>query len=102
MSVAAGEKMIRRILTIGLLVAFSAGLASAMDIDRHGNFTAKDAAGVAAQKCKNFIGTDDNRSACSDWCSTYLAANSGTTCACDEGACPDEPAPLAAAPATAH
>ena len=94
--------MIRRVLTIALMMGFFAAPAFAMDIDRHGDFTAKDAAGAASQKCKNFIGTDDNRTACSDWCSSYLAANAGTTCACDDGACADEPAPAAAAPATAH
>jgi len=94
--------MIRRVLAIGLLVGFFAASAFAMDIDRHGDFTARDAAGVASQQCKNFIGTDDNRTACTDWCSSYLAANSGATCACDEGACAEAPAPMAAAPAAAH
>jgi hypothetical protein len=95
--------MIRRVLTIGLLMGFFAAPALAMDIDRHGDFTAKDAAGVASKQCKNFIGTDDNRTACSDWCSTYLGANAGTTCNCDEGACTPESAPIAAAaPAAAQ
>jgi len=94
--------MIRRVLAIGMLIGFFAAPAFSMDIDRHGDFTAKNAAGVASQQCKNFIGTDDNRTACSDWCSTYLAANSGTTCVCDESACPEAPAPMAAAPAAAH
>jgi hypothetical protein len=89
--------MIRRVLTIGLLVGFFAAPAFANDIDRHGDFTAKDAAGATSQKCKSFVGTDDNRTACSDWCSNYLTANAGTTCACDEGACAQESAPVAAA-----
>jgi hypothetical protein len=94
--------MIRRLLVVSLLLALSAGSAFAADIDRHGDFTSKDASGATAQKCKNFVGTDDNRSACTDWCSTYLAANSGATCNCDDGACVTEDAPPAAAPATAH
>jgi len=95
--------MIRRVLTIGLLMGFFAASAFAMDIDRHGDYTAKDAAGVASQQCKNFVGTDDNRTACTDWCSTYLAANSGATCVCDDSACTEAPAPVAAAvPAAAH
>ena len=67
-----------------------------------GRATDEDAAGVVARKCQTFKGTDDNRSACTDWCSTYLASNAGNTCACDDGACPDAvPAPqAAAAPAT--
>jgi len=94
--------MIRRVLAICLLLASCAGLAFASDIDRHGDFTSKDASGAVAQKCKNFVGTDDNRSACTDWCSTYLAANSDATCNCDDGACATADAPPAAAPATAH
>ena len=96
--------MIHRLLAAAVLVALFAGPASAMDIDRHGSFTEKGAAAGAAPKCKNFIGTDDNRSACTDWCSSYLAANAGATCACDEGACvvAETVAPqAAAAPATA-
>ena len=92
----------RRLLAISLLLALSAGPALAADIDRHGDFTSKDAAGVTAQKCKSFVGTDDNRSACTDWCSSYVAANSGATCNCDDGACASEDAPPAMAPATAH
>jgi len=92
----------RRLLAISLLLALSAGPALATDIDRHGDFTSKDAAGATAQKCKSFVGTDDNRSACTDWCSNYLAANSDASCNCDEGACTSEDPPSAAAPATAH
>ncbi len=96
--------MVRRLLAVSLLLMFSVGSAFAMDIDRHGDYTAKDASGVVARKCKNFSGTDDNRGNCTDWCSGYTATNAGATCACDEGTCADEPAaPLAAAaPASAH
>jgi hypothetical protein len=95
--------MIHRLLTAVFVLALFAGSASAGDIDRHGTYTEKGATAAAA-KCKNFGGTDDNRSACTDWCSGYLAANAGTSCACDEGACIDAPAaPLAAAaPSTAQ
>jgi hypothetical protein len=96
--------MIHRILVVALLVALCAGSAFASDIDRHGNYNEKDASGAAAAKCKNFIGTDDNRSACMDWCRDYTAANAGASCDCDDGVCPDAPpAPqAAAAPAPAH
>ena len=94
--------MIHRLLAVAFVLAVMAGSASANDIDRHGTFTEKGAPATAASKCKNFIGTDDNRSACTDWCHDYLAANEGTACACDDGACVDAPvAPqAAAAPAT--
>jgi hypothetical protein len=95
--------MIYRLLVIAFVVALFTGIALANDIDRHGTFTEVGAS--AATKCKNFVGTDDNRSACADWCSSYLAANTGTSCACDDGACPDavpEVPMAAAAPAPAH
>ncbi len=83
---------------VALLVALFAPVASAYDIDRHGTFTEKGASGAVAEKCKNFVGTDDNRSACTDWCSNYITANAGASCACDDGACADAPAaPVAAA-----
>jgi hypothetical protein len=94
--------MIRRLLAVCLVLALSAGSAFAADIDRHGDYTSKDAAGVSSQKCKSFVGTDDNRSACTDWCSNYIAANSDASCSCDDGACASEDSPPAAAPATAH
>ena len=95
--------MLHRLLAVAFVVALFVGSASASDIDRHGNYTEKDATGAAAEKCKNFIGTDDNRSACTDWCHDYTSANAGASCECDDGACPDAPAPqAAAAPATAH
>jgi hypothetical protein len=97
--------MIRRVLAIAFLGAFFAGSAFAgSDIDRHGTYSEKDASGAAVLKCKTFSGTDDNRGACTDWCTTYTTANAGATCACDEAACPEAaPAPpAAAAPATAH
>jgi hypothetical protein len=97
--------MIHRLLVVLAVVTLTAGIASATDIDRHGTFTGAGAS--AAAQCKNFVGTDDNRSACTDWCSSYIAGNTGASCSCDEGACPEaeaEPAaPMAAAaPATAH
>lgn len=84
-------------MAVAFVVALFAGSAFAGDIDRHGNYTEKDASGAAAAKCKNFTGTDDNRGACTDWCSNYTAANTGVSCGCDEGACPDAPTePVAA------
>jgi len=93
--------MIYRLMLITAALVLSAGIASATDLDRHGTFTEAGAAAGAAAKCKNFIGTDDNRSHCTDWCSSYTAANAGTSCTCDEGACAEPEAP-AAAPAAAH
>jgi hypothetical protein len=86
--------MIHRLLAVAFVLMLFAGSASATDIDRHGTFTE---GASAAAKCKNFTGTDDNRSACTDWCASYTSSNHGTTCACDDGACPEAPAPQAAA-----
>jgi len=94
--------MIHRLLAVAFVVALFAASASASDIDRHGTFTERGASGAAAEKCKNFIGTDDNRSACTDWCHDYTAANAGASCARDDGACPDAPSVPAAAPVTPH
>lgn len=94
--------MIHRVLVVALVVSLFAVSASASDIDRHGTFTEKGASGAAAERCKNFIGTDDNRSACTDWCHDYTAANAGASCECDEGACLDAPSVPAAAPLNAH
>lgn len=97
--------MIHRLLAVALLVALFTGSAFANDIDRHGSYTDK-SSGTAAEKCKNFGGTDDNRTACTDWCTSYTAANAGASCKCDEGAClvaDATAAPIAAAaPAMAH
>jgi len=96
--------MVHRLLAVAFVLAVLVGSASATDIDRHGSFTEKGVSAGAAAKCKNFSGTDDNRSACTDWCSSYTAANADASCACDDGACPDAVivAPqAAAAPATA-
>lgn len=90
--------MIRRVLAISVLASFFAASAFAgPDIDRHGTYTEKDASGAAAQKCKTFSGSDDNRTDCADWCNTYTTANAGASCACEEGACSDAIAPQAAA-----
>jgi hypothetical protein len=96
--------MIHRLLTVAFALALFVGSASATDIDRHGTFTEKGAPAGAAAQCKNFSGTDDNRSACTDWCSAYTSSNSGATCACDDGACVEAAvAPqAAAAPAPAQ
>jgi hypothetical protein len=87
--------MIHRILAAALMVGLLTGSALAADIDRHGSYT-EGAGAAAVAKCKNFTGTDDNRSACTDWCSTYTTANAGTSCDCDDGVCPDAPTAAAA------
>ena len=93
--------MIRRALAVSFLATFFAASALAgVDVPRHGTYTEKDASGAAAQKCKTFEGSDDNRTDCTDWCNTYSTANAGAACVCDEGACSDAIAPQAdAAPA---
>ena len=94
--------MIRRALSLGLFFAILAGSAMAADIDRHGTYNE---AGASATKCKDFIGTDDNRTACVDWCSKWMEANADTKCSCDEGACPHQDAAEAApaaSPSTAQ
>ena len=90
--------MIHRLIAATFMVALLAGSVFAMDIDRHGNYTEKNASGAVANKCKNFSGTDDNRGHCTDWCSEYLASNAGNSCDCDEGTCTEPSAPAAAAP----
>jgi hypothetical protein len=90
--------MIRRVLAVVFFASFFAASALAgTDIDRHGTYTEKGASGAAAQKCKTFAGSDDNRTDCADWCTAYLTANAETTCACEEGACSDAILPQAAA-----
>ena len=77
----------RKIIVSGLFAIAVAGLAFAADRDRHANFTDPKAPAAAAQ-CKGFYGTDDNLTACSDFCEKWRPANEGGTCDCDDGRCP--------------
>ncbi len=76
----------QRIIMSGLFAIALVGLAFAMDIDRHADFS-NPKAQPAAAGCKGFYGTDDNRTACDDFCGQYRSANEGSTCACTEGKC---------------
>jgi len=78
----------RKIIMSGLFAIAIVGLALAADRDRHANFTDAKASPAGVAQCKGFYGTDDNLSACNDWCGQYRTSNEGATCACDEGKCP--------------
>ncbi len=83
----------RKLILSGLFAAALVGTAyAANDRDRHANFTdGKVAAATTAKdapaECKPFYGTEDNLSACNDWCGQYKTENAGATCTCDEGKC---------------
>ncbi len=70
----------RKIIMSGLFAIALVGLAFAMDIDRHADFS-NPKAPTAAAGCKGFYGTDDNRTACDDFCGQYRTDNEGATCA---------------------
>ena len=93
--------MLHRIVAATIMVGLLTAPAFAFDIDHHGNYT-EGSGDAAVTVCKNFTGTDDNRSHCTDWCSSYVAANSGAKCECDDGACPEDATAPAAASAPAH
>ncbi|HLX04888.1 MAG TPA: hypothetical protein VKR28_05100 [Candidatus Binatus sp.] len=76
----------RKIIMSGLFAIALVGIAFAMDIDRHADFS-NPKAQPAAAGCKGFYGTDDNRTACDDFCGQYRTANDGATCECGEGKC---------------
>jgi hypothetical protein len=78
----------RKIIMSGLFAIAIVGLAFAADRDRHANYTDPKAPAAAAALCKGFYGTDDNLSACNDWCGEFRTSNAGASCACDEGKCP--------------
>jgi hypothetical protein len=82
----------QRIIMSGLFAIALVGLAFAMDIDRHADFS-NPKAQPAAAGCKGFYGTDDNRTACDDFCGQYRSVNDGATCACTEGKCPADDHP---------
>jgi hypothetical protein len=82
----------RKIMVSGLFAIAIVGIAFAADRDRHASYTDPKAPTAAAQ-CKGFYGTDDNLTACSDFCGTWRTANEGATCACDDGKCPADDHP---------
>ena len=77
----------RKLIMSVVLVIGLAGIAFAVDRDRHANISDPKAPAAAAQ-CKGFYGLDDNLTACNDYCAQYRTANEGATCACDDGKCP--------------
>jgi hypothetical protein len=82
----------RKIILSGLFAIAAVGLAFAADRDRHASFTDPKAPSAVAQ-CKGFYGTDDNLSACNDFCGEWRTANAGGTCGCDDGKCPADDHP---------
>lgn len=77
----------RKLIMSVVFVIGLAGIAFAVDRDRHANFSDPKAPAAAAQ-CKGFYGLDDNLTACNDYCQQYVTANQGATCTCDDGKCP--------------
>jgi len=77
----------RKLVLSALFVVAVAGMAWAADYDRHASFTDPKTPNAPAQ-CKGFYGTDDNLTACNDFCTQLRADNAGATCGCDEGKCP--------------
>jgi hypothetical protein len=76
----------RRLLMAAVFMVAIAGIAGAVDIDRHATFNDPKAPSTAPQ-CKGFYGTDDNRTACDDWCTQFRTAHAGADCQCAEGKC---------------
>jgi hypothetical protein len=76
----------RKIVMSVALVLAIASMAWAVDIDRHATISNPKTPNQPAT-CKGFYGTDDNRTACDDFCSQFRAQNSGADCQCDEGKC---------------
>lgn len=76
----------RKFIVSGLFAIALVGLAFAADIDRHADFS-NPKAQPAAAGCKGFYGTDDNRTACDDFCGKYRTDNEGASCDCAEGKC---------------
>jgi hypothetical protein len=75
-----------RLLMSAAFVVALVSIASAVDIDRHATYSDPKTPNAAAQ-CKGFYGTDDNRTACDDWCTQFRSANVGADCQCDDGKC---------------
>jgi hypothetical protein len=77
----------RKIIMSGLFAIAVVGLAYAADRDRHADFS-NPKTPTAPAGCKGFYGTDDNLTACSDFCGQYRTDNAGATCDCNDGKCP--------------
>jgi hypothetical protein len=77
----------RKMIMTGLFAIAVAGLAFAADRDRHADISNPKTPTAAAQ-CKGFYGTDDNLTACTDFCGKYRTDNDGATCDCTDGKCP--------------
>ena len=76
----------RKLLVSAAFAIALLGVAWAADRDRHASFT--DPKTPETTQCKGFYGTDDNLTACNDFCAQYRTDNSGAACACDDGKCP--------------
>jgi hypothetical protein len=77
----------RKIIMSGLFAIAVVGIAVAADRDRHAAYSDPKAAAGAQALCKGFYGSDDNLSACNDFCGQWKTANEGSTCDCDDGKC---------------
>lgn len=66
------------------IIMVAATMAFAADIDRHASYT--ETAGAKAV-CKEFVGSDDNRTECQDWCAKWTSSHEGGSCSCDDGNC---------------
>jgi len=77
----------RKMIMTGLFAIAVAGLAFAADRDRHADFSNPKGPTAAAQ-CKGFYGSDDNLTACTDFCGKFRSDNDGATCDCTDGKCP--------------
>ena len=77
----------RKIIMSGLFAIAVVGLAFAADRDRHADFSSPKTP-TAAAGCKGFYGSDDNLTACTDFCGKFRTDNDGATCDCTDGKCP--------------
>jgi len=81
-----------KVFLLTVFVLTFVGVAGAVDLDRHATIADPKNPSAPAQ-CKGFYGTDDNRTACADFCSQYRTQNAGGDCRCDEGKCPADDHP---------
>jgi len=81
----------RKIIMSGLFAIAVVGLAYAADRDRHADFSVPKTHTVPG--CQGFYGTDDNLTACTDFCGQYRSDNQGSTCECSDGKCPADEHP---------
>ena len=64
----------RKIMVSGLFAIATVGLAYAADMYRHANY-GNPKAPTGAAECKGFYGTDDNLTACNDFCEKWKTDN---------------------------